>query len=92
MRGTMETNNILLIISFLISDFILVNLNTGVNLISDYIHIIIQNIIKGDSFLEMSFIKPDLTLKILYKLILVWGGFSSVRIVSPWRSPWNRKN
>ena len=83
MRSTMEANNIILIISFLISDTLisdskLINLNTVFDLISDYVHFMIKNIIKGDSFL-------DVTL-----LILIWGGVLCVRFAAPWESPWNR--
>ena len=83
----MEINNILLIISFLIGNILIsdLNLNTGLDLISDFVLITIKNFIKGDFFL-------DLTLKTLCMLILVRGGFSCVRIALPWRSPWNRKN
>ena len=87
MPEEMEINNILLIISFLIENSLIsdLKLNTGLDLISDFVLIIIKNIIKGDSLL-------DLTLRLKYLLILVRGGFSCVRIALPWKSPWNRKN
>ena len=87
MLDEMEINNILLIISFVIENSVIsdLKLNTGLDLISDFVLIIIKNIIKGDSLL-------DLTLKLKYLLIIVRGGFSCVRIASPWKSPWNRKN